>query len=58
MSAYGAPGQQEGPGLTARREELHATLARVPMPSSVPPGMRLELLRARIHPGKESRADE
>lgn len=58
MSAYGAPGQDEDPGLTARREEFHETLASVPMPSSVPPGMRLELLPARIRPGKEPRADE
>ena len=41
MSVYGAPGQDEDPGLTARREECHGALARIPMPSAVPPGMRL-----------------
>jgi hypothetical protein len=43
--------------MSAGEAALRAAQAAVPMPSSVPSGMRLELARARIKPGKSARAD-
>ena len=43
--------------MSADEAAFRAAQAAMPMPSSVPPGMRLELARARIRPGKSARAD-
>jgi len=43
---------------TEAEAAFYALQASIPMPPSVPAGLRLELARARIKPGKSARADE
>src|SRR5688500_13700886 len=46
------------PDMTQSVAETQARRDAMPMPSSVLPGMRVELMRARIRPGKEARTDQ